>query len=194
MKNTLSTLVIIALLSITNLFVANAATNPNSTDPTNNEEIVNVKRGTKITLQLMSDVSSRDLEKGRVVEMMVMMDVIVDGQKVVAAGTYAEGIVKDVRRAGVFGKGGYLEVEGINIRTVDGQRVGIKSMKVSKRGKSRKGLAIAAGVLIPVVGIIVNPYLIPFAVIGLVVKGRNAEISSGTLMTAKILEDIEVKF
>ncbi|MEM6967342.1 MAG: hypothetical protein AAF573_21440 [Bacteroidota bacterium] len=161
------------------------------TDP---PQMLKIKRGTKITLQLNTEVNSRTAAIDNVIEMMVLLDVKVKGKTVVSSGTYAEGIVTRAKRAGIFGKGAKLELEGINVLTIDGQRIPIKSVKVSRKGRNRKGLALGTSLVIPTVGIIMGtPLLIPFAVVGIFVKGRNVEIPVGTLVTAKIMEDITVQ-
>lgn len=175
---------------------SNFAYNGNPTPtPENPPRKIKLKRGTKITLQLNTTVNSNEVSTNTVIEMMVVLDVKAKGenQSIILAGTYAEGIVTSARRAGIFGKGAKIELEGINIRAIDGQRIPIKSLKVSRRGKNRKRFAYGASILIPTVGIIMGtPILLPFAIIGVFVKGRNVEISVGTLVTAKILEDVEI--
>ena len=175
-----------------NNFAATGIVSENNNSENSTQKIT-LKKGTKITLQLNNDISSRDMEEGNVVEMMVMMDVMVNGKKVIASGTFAEGIVTTVRRSGNFGRSGYIELEGVNVRSIDGQRITIKSVKVRKRGRNRKGLAVGASILIPTVGILMGaPILIPFVAVGLVVRGRDVEILSGTLVSAKIMEDVKV--
>lgn len=193
MKNLNIIFAIFVLIFNQSIFAASVNTDFNGDNPPKKERKITIKRGTKITLQLNDNVSSQENELGNVVEMMVMMDVKVNGKTVVASGTFAEGLVTDARRAGIFGKGGRIELEGINIRSIDGQRIPIKSVKVKKQGKNRKGMAWGMSILIPAAGILMGtPMLAPFAIVGLFVKGREIDIEAGTLVTAKILEDVIV--
>ena len=167
----------------------------NPTPGTGGKRKLTLKKGTKITLQVNDNIGSSNVEQGNVVEMMVVLDVVVNGQVVVKGGTYAEGNVKSVKRAGIFGNGAKMRVEGNNIRTIDGQRIPIKSMKLVRSGSDRKALAWGTSIALPVVGVVMGtPILIPCAVIGLLIKGRDAEIHAGTLVTAKIMEDVVIEY
>lgn len=156
---------------------------------------IKLKRGTKITLQLNTTVNSKNISTNSVVEMMVVLDVKEKGesQPIILSGTYAEGLVTSAHRAGIFGRGAKIEVEGINVRAIDGQRIPIKSIKVIRNGKNRKRLAYGASILAPAVGVIVgSPWLIPLAAIGIIIRGKEVEIPMGTLVTAKTLMDMEI--
>jgi len=169
------------------------ATDPIKENATPKTHILKLKKGTKVTLMVNDLISSREAESNNVIELTVLKDVKVNGKVVVFEGTFAEGVITDVRRAGIFGRGAKLEFEGINILAADGQRIPIKSLKVKKRGKNRKGMALGASIIIPVAGVLMGtPLLIPFGIIGIFVKGRDVEIQPGTLVTAKIMEDTEI--
>ncbi len=170
-----------------------ATTLNNGDNPTPGKKTMTIKRGTPITLQLMDDVNSLDMVADNTVEMMVLIGVERNGETLIETGTYAEGRITRVRRAGVFGRGAFLQLEGTSIRTSDGQVIPISSVKTTKIGNGRKVLAVGASVALPAIGVVMGtPLLLPFAAIGLVMKGKEVEINKGTLVRAKLKYDIEV--
>jgi len=182
---------IVLILLISNTLLATPFNNGDN--PTPSKKSITIKRGTIITLQLMDDVNSLDVETDNTIEMMVLVGVEKDGQTLIQTGTYAEGRISRARRAGVFGRGAYIELEGTSIRTADGQRIPISSVKTAKRGKGRKVLAVGASIALPAIGITMGtPILLPFAAIGLVMKGKEVEVNKGTLLRAKLKYDVVV--
>ena len=117
-----------------------------------------------------------------------------NGETLIETGTYAEGRITRARRAGVFGRGALLELEGTSIRTTDGQLIPVNSVKTTKRGKERKVFAVGASVAIPAIGLTMGtPILLPFIAVGLLLKGKEIEITKGTLVRAKLKYDMQIQ-
>lgn len=112
--------------------------------------------GTRITLQLYEDVSSRDQTRGRVLQWSVYKNVIPPGESavVVLAGAFASGKVTFGRRAGVFGRPGHIAVNAASVQAVDGQDIPVYCKPIDVEGKSRRALAWCLGIGLSIVGLV----------------------------------------
>ena len=103
------------------------------------EQLVMLKAGTIVSLQLNDQISSEEVEIGNAVEFTVRSNVTVNGKVLIAAGSIAEGWVKDVQKScdGCHKKDQcaklVLTVE--NVQAVDGQRVNLRSIPHTVTGK-----------------------------------------------------------
>ncbi len=154
---------------------------------------IKLKRGTVVTLKLAEEIDSYNAEQGEIVKMELFIDVVVEDESVAKTGVNAFGKIAHARKAGMFGRGAVVELEAGYLQTIDGQMIPLKGAKLKKSGKSRKGLAISLSVLVPAIGLAASsPPMIIFAATGFIIKGKDVEIPSGTIMTAKIASDIEI--
>jgi hypothetical protein len=154
---------------------------------------IKIKRGTIVTLELAEVLDSYIVEEGQTVKMELYLDVKVDSHKVANTGVSAFGRISSVRSAGIFGKSAVIELEAGYLQTIDGQVIPLKGSKVRKRGKSRQGLAWGVSVIVPAIGLAAgSPAFLIFAASGFFIKGKDIEIPSGTIMTAKVASDIEI--
>jgi hypothetical protein len=188
------------LIAFNQLFAASAAVlHPSDStivETTANQEgtYFTLRKGTTITLRLVEAVNSKEMDQGNLVNLEVYGDVMVDGMVLIATGTYAEGEIVKKRKPGVFGRGAVIHVNAGNLRTVDGQRIGLRSKGVKKTGANRAFFACSASTIIPLVGLaLTNPWFVPFVATGLLVKGKDAEMPKGTVFTAFISEDVLIK-
>ncbi len=196
-------IVIAATLFVINLSRAAAVKEQPATDSTSYEEPATLlERGTNIVLRLPETVSSADVNRGDVIQLEVYIDVNVDGKTVLRTGQFASGHVKKVKRANKFGAGGSLTLEGLHVRTVDGQIILLEGGTIQRVGKSRRALAwgvsttptavcIAVAAATGGVGILAAAPI--FIAQGLLIKGTEVRIEEGTLMHARILRDVKIR-
>lgn len=92
-----------------------------------------IAKGTMIPGELLTAVSSGSNKAGDKISFKVLEDVAVGGVTVIAKGTIGEGYVKTAKKAGLFGKGGVIELDATNITTEAGIEVPL-TMDFSKIG------------------------------------------------------------
>ncbi|MCB9264979.1 MAG: hypothetical protein H6558_08140 [Lewinellaceae bacterium] len=157
---------------------------------------------TRVTLKILEELRSDEAEESQVIPLEVVLDVVAGGRRVARTGAYAEGRVRRVIPAKHFGKGGLLEVEPINMQLVDGQRIRLVGDARKSSGKNRKFLAWTVAILAPGVGAVFAasagndsavPFMLPFAGLGFLVKGREAVLPPETLITAVVPKDVFVQ-
>ena len=128
-------------------------------------KVVVIPDGTEIAALTTESISSKTAQEDDPITFKVEDDVVIDGEVVVAKGTAVKGIVTNAKKAGFFGKGGELNVRVETTTTVDGQKLRVRASK-GKEGKDKTGTTVALVVL--------------FGPLGLLKKGKNAEIKEGT--------------
>lgn len=161
-----------------------------------------LKQGTIVTLKLEEELRSDEVEETSIIPLTVGLDVVVDGQRLALTGAYAEARVKKARRAKAFGKPGELEIEPINMQLIDGQRIPLYGKARGAKGKNRKFLAWVVAIVTPGVGAAFAasagssdaiPFMIPFAGLGFLVKGKEAVMPVGAIVTANVTRDVWVR-
>lgn len=165
-------------------------------------QFITLPRGTPVTLKLEAALRSDEVEESGIIPLTIELDVVQQGHRLAATGAYAEARVRRVARAKNFGKGGFLEIEAINMQLIDGQRALLSGDGRKASGKNRKLLAWTVAIAAPVIGAVfasaagndqAAPFMIPFAGLGFLVKGKEAELPAGTLLRAIIYRDISVR-
>ena len=161
MKRIMSSLVGMCLLLWSSMLVpAGESGRPGKT--------VAIPDGTEISAVTTETLSSKTANEDDPVNFRVDADVIVDGSVVIAKGTLVKGIVSNAKKSGHFGHGGQLNVRLESTETVDKQKIRVRAAK-GRSGDEKTGTTIALVVL--------------FGPIGLLKKGKNAEIKEGTKIT-----------
>jgi len=121
--------------------------------------------GTEIAAVTTETLSSKTAREDDPITFKVSEDVLINGSVVIAKDTIIKGIVTNAKKAGFFGKGGELNVRVESTQTVDNQKLRVRASK-GREGDNKTGTTIALVVLL-------GP-------IGLLKKGKNAEIKEGT--------------
>lgn len=124
--------------------------------------------GTPIKLKFKQAVSSKTAQKDDPIEFEVAEDVKVGNTIVIAKGAIAKGVVTNVRRSGMLGRKGKLEIAIQEVTLVNGERV-------SLRGNQQAGGGNAGGIL--AVAAVINPLALLF-------KGKNVTYEVGTETSA----------
>jgi hypothetical protein len=120
--------------------------------------------GTPIKLKFRQTVSSKTAEKNDPIDFEVAEDVIVSNAVVIARGSSARGVVTNVRRSGMLGRKGKLEIALKEVTLVSGERVALRGSKEGGGGTAGGLIAVAA---------IINPLALLF-------KGKNMTYEAGT--------------
>jgi hypothetical protein len=129
---------------------------------------ITVPEGTEISAVTTEKLSSKTATEGDRVALRVDEDVKVDNVVVIAKGSMVRGQISDAKSAGRMGRGGKLNLRIESTTLCDGQRINVRSTKV-KSGDDATGTTVALTVL--------------FGPIGLLKKGKDAEIAEGTRIT-----------
>lgn len=82
-----------------------------------------IPKGTILRAQLIEKLDSKTCKQGDKFSFKLLHNVVVANTLVLKQGTVGEGVVKSVRRAGMFGRGGSIELEAVSIKTRNGVEV-----------------------------------------------------------------------
>jgi hypothetical protein len=145
---------------------------------------LNVPRGTRVRLTFAETLDSRTSEKGDTVRFKVVQDVYVAGERVVARGARATGLVTSVRKPRRFGRRAEIKIDLVGVRAVDGKQLPLERYSTGDR-YSAGGAAAAGGGLI-----VLGP--IGLAA-GAFVKGKHLKVDAGTAIDAAVSTDVRVK-
>ena len=143
--------------------------------PDRSEKLV-LKEGMEVPLVFAQDLSSKTASVDDPVNMRLDDDLKIGDVIVIRKGATALATVTNVKKAGMMGKGGELNIGLEYIKTDDG-RVRLRGTK-GKEGEDKVGATVALTVL--------------FGPIGLIKHGKNVEIKEGTALTAYIDQDTSV--
>jgi len=135
-----------------------------------------VKEGTDVKLKFAQDLSSKTAAEDDPVNLVLDEDLKVGDVIVAKAGAKALGAVTHVKKAGMMGKAGELNMR-LEYVLVGDTRMKIRGTK-GKEGQGKEGTAVALTVL--------------FGPIGLIKHGKNVEIKEGTPLGAYVDQDFAV--
>ena len=106
-------------------------------------EKVSIPQGTPVIIKLMEAVSSGTHKKGDAVSFTVVTDVLVNGKKVIAAGTPVKGIVESAAKRFIAGIGGQIQISVNEVKAVDGTPVAVKFSKETHNGSTLVAAIVA---------------------------------------------------
>ena len=89
------------------------------TIPMNAETIV-VKAGTPVHLELVDNIDGNKVKQGQTVDFRVISDVIVDGKKVITAGSMAKGQIVEQKKSSLLGIPGEVQISIKHVIATDG--------------------------------------------------------------------------
>jgi hypothetical protein len=137
-----------------------------------------IEDGTKISLELIDELSSNKSRTGQEVLFRVRDNVLGPNKEIlIRKNARAIGKITTAKGSGSLGRKGKLEFTIETVEAVDGTKVKLRSQQVTS-GKG-KGGAMAA------VTLLVSP-------LGLFMKGKNAKAPAGTLYDAYIDEEVMI--
>ena len=126
---------------------------------------VTIKSGTQVPLELQGTVSSKNVSNGSIINFRCTRDIKVGNDVVIRAGEMAKGQVSRVKKNGILGKNGEIEVRVTSIMAVDGTEVYLSSNSLYDDGKDKVLLSLFLCFLI---------------------KGGEGEIPAGTQCLASV--------
>jgi hypothetical protein len=149
--------------------VATTATAPVS------EKLV-LKEGADVNLKFSQDLSSRTATEDDPVNLVLDQDLKLGDIVIAKAGAKAVGTITHVKKAGMMGKAGELNMR-LQYLIVGDTRLKLRGTK-GKEGQGKEGTAVALTVL--------------FGPIGLIKHGKNVDIKEGTPLLAYTDENFDV--
>jgi len=134
--------------------------------------------GTQVGLRFATPVDSSTVAVGTRVNFQVFSDVMSGGRIVIRHGARASGTVMDVTKPGMFGTSAKVVIGSMWTTAVDGSRVPLKDLIVSKAMVSKArvgaaGAAAAGAVVLGPVGLLA----------GALVRGGHVSVPAGTTVT-----------
>src|SRR5215831_6254905 len=135
-----------------------------------------LKEGTDVKLKFAQDLSSKTAAENDPVNLVLDEDLKVGDVVVAKTGAKALGTVTHVKKAGMIGKAGELNMR-LEYVLVGDARMKLRGTK-GKEGQGKEGAAVALTVL--------------FGPIGLIKHGKNVEIKEGTPLAAYVDQDFTV--
>ena len=112
------------------------------------DERILLYAGTPVSLVLNQEISSENATRGDIVDFMVRSNVTINGQVVIAAGSIAEGVVKEVKHScwSCAYEDPKLVLSVESVQAVDGQRIYLRSIPHKVVGNARKRKAAIANI------------------------------------------------
>ncbi len=143
-------------------------------------EKVSVPSGTRVFIELDQLVTSKKKhnQEGSLVKAHVWRDVVVDGRKVVEAGSQAMVQIGDIKGAKVAGVKGFVELKALQVSAVDGNDVLLVG-GYDRSGKSLVALSVALAVIV----------FVPL----IFLKGKQAKLQPGTIFDAMVANQTDVE-
>lgn len=124
-----------------------------------------LKSGTQVPLELQGTVNSKNVSNGSIINFRCTRDIKVGKDLVIRAGEIAKGQVTRVKKNGILGKAGEIEIKVNSIMAVDGTEVYLSSSSLYDDGKDKLLLSLFLCFLI---------------------KGGNGEVPAGTQSLASV--------
>jgi hypothetical protein len=119
--------------------------------------------GKMIRLKFVNEISSKTAEKDQAIEFQVVEDLYINNKLVVKAGALAQGYVREVKRSGMLGRKGKLDIALRQVELADGSKVRLRASQQQGGGVSGGVIAAAA---------ILNPLF-------LLIKGKSVNYKQG---------------
>jgi hypothetical protein len=133
--------------------------------------------GSGVLVKIEEKITSKKAEKDQKVKASVAQDIVLDDAVLIKKGTPVVARVGDVDSASLGGSGGSLKIEVDSTTAVDGQTVPLHYESQAKEGKDTRGISVTG----------------MFTGWGLLSKGKNVEIESGTTVEAKSTAAVTIK-
>jgi len=140
-------------------------------------QTVVLKAGTVVPLSLLTTISSKSARSGQIVDFRVTSDIKVNESIVIKTGSIAHGQITHVKRNGLLGTQGEIEVKVQSVNAVDGTTVYLTGNGLNEEGNNQMALSIVLTVC---------------CILGFLLKGGNAEIPAGTQCLSTVMSNVEI--
>jgi hypothetical protein len=138
-----------------------------------------IPAGTPVSITINQIVSSKTAPIGSKILASVANDVVINGKVVIKAGAPCNVSVLTSKKAGIVGSPGSITISVNNVQAIDGTIIPIINAVHSDEGKSQVITAIAITILC--------------CILGLLIKGKEGEIPSGTQISGYTVSQVEIK-
>lgn len=159
------------------LFLAFVVLFSSHASASNGGNIVVLKSGTAVNLELMSTINANKVKTGEIVDFRVLNDVKVDGNVVIPAGSIAKGQIVSAEKNGLLGGAGELSLTVRSVVATDGTTVPLTASSLNDEGQDK---------------LVISMVLTLLCVLGFLIKGGKAEIVQGAQLTATVLSNTEI--
>lgn len=136
-----------------------------------------LKSGTTIPLELVNTITSKTASAGQMIDFRVVQDITVDGKTVIPAGSIAKGQVSRIKKNGLLGAAGELEIIIRSVTAIDGTNVYLSGCNLNDEGGNKLALSIVLTV---------------FCLFGFLIKGGSAEIVAGTQCLSTVASNVDI--
>lgn len=136
-----------------------------------------VPKLTEVILRIEETLGSKISATGQTFRIALEEPLIFQGSELIPAGVSGIGEVIHAKKAGASGSGGEL-ILAAKYLEFDGRQIPLRSMSLGVEGQDQTGLAMA-------VGMATGPF-------GFAVRGKNVDVTEGTLAMAKLAQDTEL--
>ena len=145
-----------------------------------------LRAGTPVVAEASQTYTSKNLTVGQSISVRVKFNVVAKKQTLISAGALGSATVSRIRKRGVFGRPGEMELQIQSVQAVDGQQVLLSGIPLTIEGKSNSTLAWILSVVL---------FFTTFigGAIGLLIKGKDAEFVAGTQLNASVASDLEIE-
>lgn len=136
---------------------------------------VYIPKGTMIKCETITPANSGKNNVGDTIVFKTVENLVINGVVIIPAGTAGEAVVKSVKRAGAWGKGGGIELEARATKTVNNIQVPL-SLDTKKYGGGQA---------------MVVPWLLVGVFSGFI-NGKNQDIPTGTKFSVAVDADVDL--
>lgn len=187
---TFLTISLLFIISIANAIVSSKTTPPlyvqNDVTIMVNGNPTTLRAGTPVVAESAQTYNSKNLSVGQSINVRAKFNVIVNKQTLISAGALGTATISDLKKAGIFGKPGKLELQIQSIQAVDGQQILLSGIPLTLEGKSNAALAWIVSVLLFVTTVFGGA-------VGFFIKGKDAEFKAGTQLNSSVASDTEIE-
>lgn len=134
---------------------------------------------TIVELQLVSKIDSTTAHIGDPVDLELSRAIVRDGAVIIPKGTPVLGEVTAVKRRGILGRGGTVQIEALEICLKNGDTIPLQGSRGAKEGRRIGGIMLGAAAA----GLIVSGIAAPLA---LLIPGRSSAIPAGTRFLGRV--------
>jgi hypothetical protein len=138
-----------------------------------------IEEGTIIIVKSMSNITSKTIMYGELIDFACADDTYVDNKLVIKKNSNVRAKIENIDRAKGLGKEGTLKIKFNKLTTIDGQEIPIEAVYGTSQGKNITEAAVNLSV-----------FFSPFF---LLLKGKEAKIPIGSLMEVYTTKEFYIK-
>ena len=149
---------------------------------------VTVPQGSAVLVETLYPISSADFKLNNTIAFSVTRNVVVDGAVVIPRGTIARARIVQVKKAGMWGRGGALTFEMERIVAMDGTKIPVLLSAAAEGGNRTSAIAVGAAAT----SALIFPYTAPAAIVWGFKKGDDAVIRGSKEFAAVVKSDTQI--